>query len=93
MAGPFQGSDLNPALNNSGIVTASPRCNSKHQRHAKFARETKENYTSPKMPDQFSTFLSSQATRLGSTPALIFAKLVKNTAARIRAAATFGSLS
>lgn len=71
--------------NQLGSLTVAPRAYSRYQEHRKFARVKGG-------ADQFSAFLSQQATRLGSTPALIFAKLTKNTAARIKAAATFASL-
>lgn len=77
----------------SGQSGPSPRCHSKHQRHAKFARETKENFTRPNAPDQFSTFLTTQATRLSTTTIAIFNFLKKNTADRIRNAANTGQLS
>lgn len=72
--------------NQLGSATVAPRCYKKHQRHAKFARVKSG-------ANQFSQFLSVQATRLSSTSTLIFGKLVKNTAAHIKAASTFGSLS
>jgi hypothetical protein len=62
-----------------------PRSYSQHQRHRRFARLKVG-------ANQFSQFITAQATRLSSTPTLVFGKLTKNTAARIKAAATFASL-
>lgn len=70
----------------SGQTGPSPRAYSSHQRHRKFARVKNG-------ANQFSAFLAAQATRLSSTSTLVFGKLVKNSAARIKAASTFGSLS
>lgn len=64
----------------------SPRCYSRHQRKRQFARVKSG-------ADQFSAFLSAQATRLSSTSAAVFAKLPKNTAARIKLAGSLGSLA
>lgn len=76
--------------NQLGSTTTAPRCYSRHQRHRKFARVR----ILPTIhADQFEQFLTVQATRLASTTALIFAKLTKNTAARVVAASTFGSLA
>jgi hypothetical protein len=71
--------------NQLGSLTVAPRAYSRYQEHRKFARIRIG-------ANQFSAFLSQQATRLSSTPALIFAKLAKNSADRIRKAATFASL-
>jgi len=84
------GSDLSTSLNKSGQTAPTPREYNRHQRHAKFARFR---HTSGAVTGQLGAFCAAQATRLSSTSALVFAKLVKNTAARIKAAATFGSLS
>lgn len=79
-----------PAPLYSGQTGSSPRAYSRHQRHRKLSSLR----TVPTIhSDQFSAFLAAQATRLASTSTLIFGKLVKNTAARIKAATTFGSLS
>lgn len=76
--------------NQLGSTTTAPRCHSHHQRHRRFARVR----ILPSVhSDQFEQFLTVQATRLSSTTALIFAKLTKNTADRIAAASTFGSLA
>lgn len=86
MAGnqPFQGSDLNPALNKSA-TTVAPRAYGRHTRHRKFARvKTGAN--------QFAAFLAAQATRLTSTSAVVFAKLTKYGAARVKAAANLAAL-
>lgn len=64
----------------------SPRCYSRHQRRRPFVRVRSG-------ANQFSAFLAAQATRLSSTSAAVFAKLPKNTAARIRAAGSLGSLA
>jgi hypothetical protein len=69
----------------SGQTGASPREYNSHQRYAKFARVRYAN--------QSVAFLAAQATRLTLTSAQVFAKLTKNTAAQIVAAATSGSLS
>lgn len=70
----------------SGQTGPSPRCYTKHQRHRQFARVRGG-------ADQFSAFLVAQAARLSTTSSAIFTDLVKNTAARIKAASTTGSLS
>jgi hypothetical protein len=70
----------------SGQTGPSPRAYSRHQRTRKFARVKSG-------ADQFSAFLAAQATRLSSTSAAVFAKLPKNTAARIKLAGSLGSLS
>lgn len=72
-------------------VVVSPRCHRKHQRHATFARASRSVKTIGQ--NQFLAFVAAQATRLGTTQAIIFAKLVKNTSRRIANAATLGSLS
>jgi hypothetical protein len=88
MAGPFQGSDLNPALDKSGQGGSSPRCYSKHQRHRLFARVRTG-------ADQLSAFLAATAARLGGgavTTAVVFAKVAKYGAARVKAATNISQL-
>lgn len=69
----------------SGQTGPSPRSYSRHQRKRKLARVKSG-------ADQFSAFLSAQATRLSSTTTIIFGKLVKYTAAKIKSAANIGQL-
>lgn len=77
--------------NQLGALTVAPRSNSKHLRHARFARlpltRTKHG------AEQFTTFLTTQATRLSTTSSAIFTFLKKNTADRIRRAVSTASLS
>jgi hypothetical protein len=68
-----------------GGSTVSARSNSSHQRHRKFARVRKG-------ADQFSAFLSQQATRLSLTTTQVFNDLKKNTARAIRNVANSGQL-
>jgi hypothetical protein len=72
--------------NQLGSENVAPRSYSKHQRYRKFARVGIG-------ADQFSAFLAAEATRLTLTSAQVFAKLVKNTADRIRQVTSSGSLS
>jgi hypothetical protein len=73
----------------SGQSGPSPRSYSQHLRYGSFAHVR---YRLGKR-DQFSAFLVAQAARLSTTVAALFPKLKTNSAARIKAAATFGSLS
>lgn len=90
MAGnqPFHGSDLDPSKNVSGFAVA-PREYNSHQRHAKFARFR---YTSRAKYGQLGAFLAAQATRLSSTAAVVYAKVTKYGAARVKAAANLAAL-
>ncbi len=85
MAGnqPFQGSDIDPTKNKSGEGT-SPREYNKHQRHAPF-KELRHS-------QQALAFLAAQATRLSSTSAVIYAKLTKYGADRVKAATDISQL-
>ena len=73
-----------------GQTGPSPRCYSKHLRRGRFARTdiTRVKHA----PGQFATFLTTQATRLSSTATVIFTKLKKYSAARIKAAANLGQI-
>ncbi len=86
MAGnqPFHGSDLDPSKDKSGQGGASPREYNKHQRHAPF-NELRHS-------QQALAFLAAQATRLSSTSAVIYAKLTKYGADRVKAAANLAAL-
>jgi hypothetical protein len=72
-------------------VTVSPRCHRRHQRHSSFAKYSRSVKTIGS--NQLNAFIVAQAARLGTTSAIIFAKLTKNTAHRIRTAAALGNLS
>jgi len=89
MAGPFQGSDINPALNKSGQgVAATPRTYARHQRRRTFAHVKLG-------AAQFSAFLAAVAAKLGGgavTTAVVFAKITKYGAARVRAATNISQL-
>lgn len=74
----------------SSAFLVAPRAYSRHQRHRVLPTTGNKGAGSRK---QFTAFLAKQATRLASTSALIFAKLPKNTADRVKAASTFGSLT
>lgn len=63
---------------------AQPREHDQHLRHANFSRV--------RHSKQLLAFLSTQATRLSSTSSVIFAKLKKYTADKIRSAANIGQL-
>ena len=65
-------------------TAASPRLFKRHQRYANFSRL---NHSKQEL-----AFLSQQATRLGTTEAIIFSKLDAFTADQIRAAASLGAL-
>jgi hypothetical protein len=85
MAGPFQGSDLNPALNTSGQTGATPREYNAHQRYSNLTKRRHDN--------QLAAYLAAEATKLSLTSAQVFAKLTTNPAARITAATTSGGLA
>lgn len=70
----------------SGQTGASPREYNNHQRHSSKARRRHD--------DQLAAFLAAQATRLagGATAAIVFAKLTKYGAARVKAAANLAAL-
>lgn len=68
----------------SGQTGPSPRCHRNHERHDKFARE--------RHSKQFLAFLAAQATRLSSTSAVVFAKVEKYGADRVKAAANLAAL-
>lgn len=70
-------------------TTVYPRSYRRHQRRSSFARLTRGRIGQ----NQFTAFLTAQATRLGSTSSVIFTKLVKNPAHRVKAAAGIGNLS
>ncbi len=79
------GSDLSPTLNTSGQGgTPSPREYNKHQRHSRFA--------DLRHGAQDNAFLTQQATRLSSTPAVIFAKITKYGADSVKAAANLAAI-
>lgn len=67
-------------------MTDSPRAYSQHQRYRKFSRIKQG-------ARQFSAFLAAEGTKLTQTSAQVFAKLTKNTAQRIKNAATTGDLA
>jgi hypothetical protein len=68
----------------SGQPGASPREYNAHQRHSKLSRRRHDN--------QEAAFLAAQATRLSSTAAVIFAKVKKYGAARVKAAANLAAI-
>lgn len=68
----------------SGQTGPSPRCHKNHERHDRFARV--------RHSQQEIAFLAAQATRLSSTSAVIFAKVVKYGADRVKAAALLTDL-
>lgn len=63
---------------------ASPRSHKRHQRYANFSRL---NHSKQEL-----SFLTQQATRLGTTPANIFHLLDSFTAGQIKGAASLGAL-
>lgn len=71
--------------NQLGSTSVAPRAYSRHQRHRRFARLKIG-------ADQFSAFLAAQATRLSSTSAVIFTKLQKYTADKIKSATNISQL-
>jgi len=68
----------------SGQSGHSPQCHENHKRHDKFARA--------RHTDQLAAFLAAQATRLGTTSAIVFAKLEKYGANRVKGAANLAAL-
>lgn len=68
----------------SGQTGASPQCHRNHERHDRFAR-TRHSH-------QFAAFLAAQATRLGSTSAVIFAKVEKYGATRVKGAPNLAAI-
>jgi hypothetical protein len=78
------GSDLSPTLNKSGQTGASPREYDQHQRHRNFSRV--------RHSQQELAFLTTQATRLSTTPAVIFAALDFYPASEIVAATNISQL-
>lgn len=70
--------------NQLGSLTVAPREYANHKRHSALARRRHDN--------QVAAFLSTQATRLSSTSATVFAKLKKYGAARVKAAANLAAL-
>jgi hypothetical protein len=78
------GSDLNPTLNKSGQPGPSPREYNAHQRHSRSARRRHD--------DQSTAFIAQQVTRLSSSTAVIFAKIAKYGAARVKAAANLAAI-
>ena len=92
MAGPFQGSDLNPARDKSGQGGASPREYNMHQRHASYAKRRHDGNGINKNPGQLGAFLIAIAAKLSSTSAVIYAKVTKYGAARVKAATNISQL-
>jgi hypothetical protein len=85
MAGPFQGSDINPALNKSGQgIAATPREYTRHRRHDKDGRRRHD--------DQQAAFLAAQATRLSTTAETIENALDKYGADRVKKATNISQL-
>lgn len=82
------GSDLSTSLNKSGQAAATPREYSAHQRYSKLARLRHDN----KAQRQLGAFLAAQATRLTSTAAVVFAKVTKYGAAKVKAAANLAAI-
>jgi len=70
----------------SGQTGASPREYNSHQRYSKIARRARHPGT------QLAAFLAAQATRLTSTSAVVFAKVTKYGAARVKAAANLAAI-
>lgn len=73
----------------SGQRAATPREYNSHQRHSKLARLR---YSAKVKRGQLGEFLAFQATRLSSTAAVIFAKVTKYGAARVKAAANLAAI-
>ena len=69
----------------SGQTGASPREYNSHQRHSNVSRRAHKG-------SQLAAFLAAQATRLSSTSAVIFAKVTKYGAARVKAAANLAAI-
>lgn len=68
----------------SGQTGASAREYNKHQRHSNVARL--------RHSQQLAAFLAYQATRLSSTAAVVFAKVTKYGADRVKAAANLAAI-
>jgi hypothetical protein len=68
----------------SGQTGPSPQCHRNHERHDHFARV--------RHSQQFEAFLAAQATRLSSTSDVIFAKVEKYGADRVKAAANLAAI-
>lgn len=68
----------------SGQTGPSPRCHQNHDRHDHIARKRHSR--------QELAFLDAQATRLSSTRAVVFTKLQKYGADRVKAAANLAAL-
>lgn len=83
------GSDLSTSLNKSGVTGAVPREYNGHQRHSKIARLR---YSTNSKRGQLGAFLGAQATRLSSTAAVVFAKVTKYGAAKVKAAANLAAI-
>lgn len=81
------GSDLSTTLNVSGQPGPSPRENNSYQRHSLFAKRRHD-----VVSGQFGAFLSSIATKLTSTSAIIFAKVTKYGVDRVKAASNISQL-
>ena len=83
------GSDLSTSLNKSGMTAATPREYNGHQRYSKLARLR---YGAKAKRSQLGEFLAAQATRLATTAAVVFAKVTKYGAARVKAATNLAAL-
>jgi len=83
------GSDLSTSLNKSGQTGSTPREYNLHQRHSNLARLR---YSNVAKHGQLGAFLAAQATRLSSTAAVVFAKVTKYGAARVKAAANLAAI-
>jgi hypothetical protein len=68
----------------SGQTGPSPRCHRNHERHDHFARV--------RHSPQFKAFLAAQATRLSSTSAVVFARVEKYGADRVRTAVNLAAI-
>lgn len=66
-----------------GTLQTAPRTYRRHMRHAKLARKT---------GDQFNKFLSTQATRLTTTAAVVFARIKKYSANRVAKAVNLAAI-
>lgn len=73
----------------SGQTGKTPREYNAHQRHSKLSRLR---YSAKLNKGQLSAFLVYQATRLSSTAAVVFAKVTKYGAARVKAAANLAAI-
>jgi hypothetical protein len=72
----------------SGQTAATPREYNRHQRHSVLSRLRHSN----KRQRQLGAFLAAQATRLSSTAAVVFAKVTKYGAAKVKAAANLAAI-